>query len=292
MKVAFIGLGIMGSRMAANLRAAGHQLTVYNRTQKKADTLLANGAVWADSPAAAVEDAAVVFTMLAHPEAVEAVALGEAGFLDAMTLDTLWVDSSTLNPSVSKRLASAAAATGVRFLDAPVAGSKPQAETGQLVFFVGGDEADVETANPLFQAMGSKVVHVGEHGMGTSLKMVVNHLLASSMVGFAEGTRLGEALGLPRSLLFDVLISGPVVPPYLTGKRAKLEAGGFEAEFPLKWMHKDLQMVKSAAGDVNLPTPLADVVQARYQEAVRLGWGEADFSGLYGYLQEKDLEDG
>ena len=292
MKVAFIGLGIMGSRMAARLREAGHDLRVHNRTKEKADALLGAGATWADTPAEAVKGAEVVLTMLAHPEAVEAVVFGEAGFLDTMNPGALWVDSSTLNPSASRRLGREVGARGVRFLDAPVAGSKPQAEAGGLVFFVGGDETDVEAATPLFEAMGSKVVHVGGHGMGTSLKMVVNHLLASTMVSFAEGVVLGEALGLPRSLLLNVIIGGPVAPPYLAGKRAKLESGDFEPEFPLKWMHKDLQMVMGAAHVVSVPVPLADLAEERYREAMQHGWGEADFSSVYGYLREMAEEDG
>lgn len=292
MKVAFIGLGIMGSRMAANLHEAGHDLAVHNRTKEKADTLLVRGATWADTPAEAVKGAEVVITMLAHPGAVEAAAFGETGFLGVMNPGALWVDSSTLNPPGSQKLARGAEARGVRFLDAPVAGSKPQAEAGQLVFFVGGDAADVETAKPLFEAMGSRVVYAGGHGMGTSLKMVVNHLLASSMTSFAEATRLGEALGIPQTLLLDTLIGGPVTPPYLTGKRGKLESGDYDPEFPLKWMYKDLEMVVDAADQAGVPVPLADLVKARYQDATERGWGETDFSGMYSFLRARGEEDG
>lgn len=291
MKVAFLGLGIMGSRMAAKVLGAGHDLTVYNRTEDKAQPLVTAGATWAGSAAGAVRDAEVVITMLAHPEAVAVMALGDQGFLEGMQAGRLWIDSSTLNPSVSQQLAFKAKARGVRFLDAPVAGSKHQAEAAQLVFFVGGNEEDVNGARPLFGVMGTRTVHVGGHGAGTSLKMVVNHLLGSTMVGFAEGLVLGEALGLPQSLLLDVLIGGPVVPPYLAGKREKLESDAYEPEFPLKWMYKDMHMVSVAAYEVGVPMSLAHLVKESYQGAVRAGLGDKDFSALYAYLRRKAEDD-
>ena len=134
MNIGFIGLGIMGSRIAKNLQKKGCQLTVYNRSKDKAEPLLANGATWATSPSEAAKDADIVITMLAHPDAITETALGENGFLSAMKPRNLWIDSSTLNPSFTKQLAVQATSKGICFLDAPVAGSKTQAEGAQLVF--------------------------------------------------------------------------------------------------------------------------------------------------------------
>src|SRR5579872_4072786 len=191
MKVGFIGLGTMGSRMAANLQKSGHQLVVFNRTREAAAPLVSRGATRADTPAAVGEQAEVLFTMLAHPAAVRETALGKSGFLDRLRPETLWVDCSTVNPSFSREMASEAQTRKVRFLDAPVAGSREPAAEGKLTFFVGGDPVDLEACRPLLQAMGSKILHVGGHGMGTSLKMVNNLLLAVSMAGFSEGLVLG-----------------------------------------------------------------------------------------------------
>ena len=281
MNVGFIGLGIMGSRMAANLRRAGHRLTVHNRTKEKAEGLLAQGATWADSPAAAAGEVDVLITMLAHPEAVEEAALGDEGFLGALGRGGLWVDSSTLNPAFSRRMAREASASGVHFLDAPVLGTKAPAESGDLLFFVGGDEADITRAQPLFEAMGRGTKRVGAHGMGTSLKVVVNHMLATSMAAFSEGVALGEGLGLSRDVLFDTLIGGPLVPAYMGMKREKLESGDYAPDFPLKWMQKDLQMVATAAYDTGVPMPLANLTKELYQAAVRRGHGDEDFSAIY-----------
>jgi len=134
--------------------------------------------------------------MLAHPEAVKDMALGDNGFLDRLRPDTLWVDCSTVNPSFSRQMAAEARSRKIRFLDAPVTGSKGQAAKGELVFWVGGHEADVQACRPLFDIMGSRVFYGGGHGAGTSLKMVVNLLLAEAMVAFAEGMALGQSLGI------------------------------------------------------------------------------------------------
>ena len=219
--------------------------------------------------------------MLAHPEAVEETALGEGGFLDAADEGQLWVDSSTLNPAFSRRMAKEAKARGVRFLDAPVLGTKTPAAKGDLVFFVGGDKADIEQVQPLFDVMGKGTKHVGDHGMGTSLKVVVNHMLATSMAAFAEGVALGEGLGVSQEVLFDTLIGGPIVPAYLGMKRKGLENADYTPDFPLKWMQKDMQMVSTAAYDIGVPMPLANLTKELYQAAVKRGHGGEDFSAIY-----------
>ena len=139
MKIGFIGLGIMGSRMAANLVKHGHSLIVFNRTREKAEPLIAQGAQWAEFPAALVENVEIVFTMLAHPDAVEEAALGRVGFLSYLSRDQMWVDCSTVNPSFSRKMATAAKAKGIGFLGAPVTGSKGQAAAAKLTFWVGGE---------------------------------------------------------------------------------------------------------------------------------------------------------
>jgi len=287
MNIGFIGLGIMGSRMAGHLLDAGYTLTVHNRSKAKADDLIAKGAAWADTPADTANNADILITMLAHPEAVEATALGEDGFLSAMTEGTLWIDSSTVNPSFSRKMADHATQHGIHFLDAPVAGSKHQAQEGILRFIVGGASEDVTVAQPLFDAMGSGTVHVGGHGMGTSLKLVVNYLLASAMASFAEGMALGESLGVSQATLLKVLVGGPVVPPFMGGKQAKMESGDYDPEFPLQWMQKDVQLATQTAYETGVPMPVANATKELYQLAIRAGLGEQDFSAIYQYLTEE-----
>lgn len=286
MNIAFIGLGIMGSRMAANLMQAGHTVTIHNRTRAKAEALIADGAAWAESPASAVADAELVITMLAHPEAVRAVALGENGLLAAIKPGTIWVDCSTVNPSFTWEMAATAAEHDAPYLDVPVAGSKNQAANAELVFFVGGEAERVETATPVLNAMGKAVIHVGGSGMGSSLKMVVNGLLATSMAAFAESVALGRALGLSQETLFKVLIGGPVVAPFMVGKQGKMESGDYTPEFPLQWMTKDLQLASASAYETGTPSPLIDATKALFQSAVQQGHGDSDFSALFASMND------
>ena len=182
MNIGFIGLGIMGSRMAANLQARGYKLIVFNRTRDKADALLRGGATWGNTPVGVANEADILFTMLATPEAVEAAALGTQGFLRTLRPGAIWVNSSTVNPSFARRMAEEARTNGVRYLDAPVTGSKDAAANAQLLFMIGGDGADLEVCRPLLSSMSQRIIHVGGYGLGSALKMVNNLLGAVAMV--------------------------------------------------------------------------------------------------------------
>lgn len=286
MKIGFIGLGIMGSRMAANLQKAGHQLVVYNRTKAKADTLLASGAIWANTPADVARQVDTLFTVLSAPDAVSEAALGENGFLNHLKANTIWVDCSTVNPSFSKAMAAKATEKQVRFLDAPIAGTKGPAEQGELIFIVGGEAADVDACRPYFEAMGKAVNHVGGHGMGTSFKVVVNKMLAEAMLSYAEAVTLGESLGLSREVLLGVIPGTAIAAPFLASKAAKIKANDFETEFPLQWMHKDLQMAAVTGFEQNVPLPLGNAAKEVYALAKQKGLAELDFSAIYRFLSE------
>jgi 3-hydroxyisobutyrate dehydrogenase-like beta-hydroxyacid dehydrogenase len=287
MKIGFIGLGIMGSRMAANLLDAGNDLVVYNRTKSKADPLVAKGAAWANDPSEVGAQVQVLFTMLAKPDVVEKIALGSDGFLDHLKEGALWVDCSTVNPSFSQRMASEARQRGVHFLDAPVAGTKGPAEEGELLILVGGKDQDVKTCQPYFNVMGRKVIHVGENGMGTSMKMVINMLLAEAMLAFSEALVLGQSLGIPRQKLFDILVGGPVVAPFISGKRPVIEKGEYQAAFPLKWMTKDLQLVSVTGYEQQVALPVANLAKEVFALAMRRGLADKDFSAVYEFLKEE-----
>ncbi len=287
MKVGFIGLGIMGSRMAANLQKKGHELVVYNRTRQKAESLIAQGAVWTPTPAEVAEKTAIVITMLSKPDAVaETALLGKYGFLHRLPANSLWIDCSTVNPSFSRLMASEAKQRKIRFLDAPVAGSKGPAGRGELIFFVGGEKADVEEARPLFEAMGTSVFHMGGQGMGTAMKMVNNIMLALDMAAFSEAIVLGESLGISKEQLMNALLSSPVTAPLLAFKRSKIVEGKFDAEFPLQWMHKDLQLASDTAYETGVALPLANLAKEIFALAVKNGLGELDFSAVYKILSK------
>ena len=284
MKIGFIGLGIMGSRMAANLQKHGYALVVFNRTRAKAEPLLGPCGTFADSPAELAQQVDVLFTMLADPGAVEQAALGDNGFLHHLRPDALWVDCSSVNPSFSKKMANEAARRHVHFVDAPVTGSAVPAAEAQLVFWVGAELADLERIRPLLLCMGNKIVHAGGHGTGTSIKMVVNLLIGNAMAAFAEGMALGEGLGISRKVLFDSLLGTPAVAPFIALKREKIENGNYQAEFPLRWMQKDLHLASVSAYESGVGMPVTNAAKELYRLAMMEGHAIQDFSALYVYL--------
>jgi 3-hydroxyisobutyrate dehydrogenase/glyoxylate/succinic semialdehyde reductase len=286
MKIGFIGLGIMGSRMAANLQSQGHNLVLFNRTRAKAQPLLGPCGKFADSPAQLAREVDVLFTMLAHPEAVEQAALGFEGFLNFLRPNTVWVDCSSVNPSFSKKMAAIADRREVHFVDAPVTGSAPVAEEAKLTFWVGADAADLESIRSLLLCMGNKIVHTGGHGSGTSMKMVINLLLGNAMAAFAEAMALGEALGLSQELLFDSLLGTPVLAPFLSAKREKIDNRDYEPEFPLRWMQKDLHLAAVSAFEAGVAMPLTNIAKEIYRLAMRDGHATEDFSAIYEFVTD------
>src|SRR5438132_4705271 len=261
MKIGFIGLGIMGSRMAANLQKNGYALVVFNRTRAKAEPLLGPCGTFSDSPAKLAEQVDVLFTRLAHPDAVEQAALGANGFLDHLRPNALWVDCSSVNPSFSRKMAAEAARRDLHFADAPVTGSAPAAAEAKLTFWVGADPDDLERIRALLLCMGNRIVHTGGNGTGTSMKVVINLLLGNAMAAFAEAMALGEGLGLSSKLLFDSLLPTPAVPPFLAAKRARIENGDYEAEFPLRWMQKDMHLATVSGYESGVAIPVANAVK-------------------------------
>ena len=284
MKIGFIGLGIMGSRMAANLQKHGYDLVMFNRTRAKAQPLIDKGATFAKSPAKAADQVDILFTMLAHPDAVEQAALGRDGFLSHLKPNALWIDCSSVNPSFSKKMAAEAVRREVHFVDAPVTGSAPVAAEAKLVFWVGADGADLEKIRPLLLCMGNKIVHAGGHGAGPSMKMVINLLLGNAMAAFAEAMALGEGLGLSQKMLFDSLLGTPAVAPFLAGKRDKIDNRNYEAEFPLRWMQKDMHLATVSAYETGVAMPVTNVTKEIYRLAMRDGHDTEDFSAIYDYV--------
>jgi 3-hydroxyisobutyrate dehydrogenase-like beta-hydroxyacid dehydrogenase len=286
MKVTFIGLGIMGSRMAKNLLKNNARLTVFNRSINPMQELERLGASAAKSYGQAVQDADIVFTMLASPEVVEQVVLSETGFMTEMKDNAIWVDCSTVNPSFSLKESKVAKKHKIRFIDGPVAGTKPHADKGELVFFVGGEKDDLVEIEPFLKFMGNKIIHVGETGKGTSFKMLVNALLAQSMLAFSETLLLGEKLGLSKDFLLDTLPNLAVSAPFTKAKAEMIRADNYEVQFPLEWMHKDLHLVALTAYENDQPLCLANLAKELYANAKQGGLGREDFAAIYKFLSK------
>jgi 3-hydroxyisobutyrate dehydrogenase/glyoxylate/succinic semialdehyde reductase len=272
--------------MADNLLSAGYDVAVWNRSREKAAELERQGAHFLEPQQLAAESP-VVMTMLAHPQAVSETMFGDTGALGAMQEGSLWIDSSTVQPSFSILSGEQADQRGVRFMEAPVAGSKAPAEKGELLFLVGGRRADYEELYPLLKVMGKEAKYMGSRGKGTAMKMSVNYMLALSMAGFSEAASMAQAAGISRKDVFDTLLGGPVAAPFLSGKREKMEQGDGEPEFPLKWMHKDLHLASLTAYELELPMFLANTTKELFAAADAYGYGNSDFSSLYAYLNER-----
>ena len=275
----------MGSRMATNLLNAGNELFVYNRTKEKASGLIEAGAHWCESPAEAGRAAEVIVTMLEAPAAVEAVFNGDTGIGGISGSGKVWIDSSTVDPTSTVKMAHAAAKAGYRYLEAPVAGSKQPAANGELVFLVGGDAADLETVKPLLDVMGKKTILLGDHGKGAAIKLVINLMLAQTMLAFSEGAALSRSMGIEESTMMDVLLNTPVAPAYLSAIRGKLENADLTPNFPLRLIKKDLQLVSDTAYELGVPMPSANLSKDLYTQAQKAGHGEHDFSAIFQYLK-------
>lgn len=284
MKVSFLGLGIMGSRMAANLLKNNVDLTVYNRSQEPVNKLKKEGAKTAESFTDAVEYADVVITMLSTPDVVAKIMFGENGCLQSMKENALWIDCTTVNPSFSKQSNKEAHNQKIRFMDAPVAGSKPQAESATLTILAGGDKSDFKEVETLLGFMGEKVVNVGEVSKGTSLKMLVNAMLGESMLIFSETLLMGEKLGFPKDFLLDTLPNLPVIAPFTKAKAELIRDENFEAQFPLEWMLKDFNLALKTAEENNTELRMASLARDIYNTADEKGGSREDFSAIFKYL--------
>ncbi|HFA49944.1 MAG TPA: NAD(P)-dependent oxidoreductase [Bacteroidetes bacterium] len=286
MKITFIGLGIMGSRMAANLLKNGADITVYNRSKTPVNILVKKGAKTAASINAAVENADIVFSMISTPEAVAQVFLKESGALSAMKKNAIWADCSTVNPSFSLKQKAAADKAGIRFLDAPVAGTKPHAENAELVFFVGGKKSVLKEVEPYLNFMGKKIMYVGGAGKGASFKMLVNIMLAQSMIIFSEAILLGEKMGMEKDFLLNVIPGLVVAAPFTKFKSEMLRSGNYEVQFPLEWMHKDLHLAAVTAYELGQPLYLANIAKEIFAGANKKGLGRLDFAAVHRYLEK------
>jgi len=284
-RVAFLGLGIMGSRMAANLRRAGVELSVWTRTPGKARAwAAAHGARAAATPAEAAREAAVAITMLVDGPQVEAVLLGDDGAAAGAGAGTLFVDMSTIGPSATRRIGERLATRGMRALDAPVTGSSPRAEDGTLTIMAGGAREDFVQAEPLLRAMGELVLHVGPLGHGQTVKLINNAVAAANAVTVGQALLVAAARGVDLDALVRVMSAGSGASAMLALKADAMRAHDYTTLFKLEHMLKDVRLcLEEAADDVPFPAAAAagEVLSAGYAN----GHADADFAALIEVLE-------
>ncbi|NIY62364.1 2-hydroxy-3-oxopropionate reductase [Streptomyces malaysiensis] len=279
-KIAFIGLGIMGGPMAANLVKAGHTVTGHNRSRPAIDKLVAAGGKGAGSVAEAVADAEVVITMVPADPQVEEVVLGEGGVLEHVKPGTLVIDMSSITPQTSIKVAAAAKEKGVRTLDAPVSGGEAGAIEAVLSIMVGGEADDFADAKPIFDAMGTTVIHVGPTGAGQTVKAANQLIVAVNIQVVAEAVVFLENAGVDLPVALDVLAGGLAGSTVLNRKKANMVNREFAPGFRIDLHHKDMGIVTAAARAVESPLPVGSLVAQLIASARANGDGSLDHSAL------------
>jgi len=277
----------MGSGMAANLLKAGFPLTVYNRTAAKAQPLVDAGARLASTPAEAVQGASVVISMLADDAASRNVWLGANGALAAADMRAILIESSTVSPVWIAELADEASRRGIQFLDAPVTGSRMQAEAGQLSFLVGGSDDTLAVVTPVLQAMSKEVLHLGPVGSGAKLKLINNFLCGVQIASLAQGLTWIERSGLDREKSLAFLKSGAPGSPVLANLSARMATHNYAVNFVLKLMAKDLLYAQNEAARCDVDLTTAQVARSLFESAVAQGYGEVDMSAVIEPLRNK-----
>jgi 3-hydroxyisobutyrate dehydrogenase-like beta-hydroxyacid dehydrogenase len=280
-RVGFLGLGIMGGPMAASLRRAGYELTVFNRTRDRAETFAnEHGAAVAATPAEAAAGAEAVLTMVVDGAQVRALLLGGDGVAAGAAPGTLCIDMSTIAPGEAREIGSALAEQGLRFVDAPVTGSSPRARDATLTIMAGGASDDVARARPLLEAMGSLVLHVGELGQGQMLKLINNAVAASHAAVLAQALVAARATGVDLDALVQVMRAGSGGSAMLDLKAGPMLEHDWSTLFKTEHMLKDLRLCLDAAQEAGVPFPAAAATRDALVAAVGRGHGEDDFASV------------
>jgi 3-hydroxyisobutyrate dehydrogenase-like beta-hydroxyacid dehydrogenase len=282
MRVAFLGLGIMGRSMAANLVKAGHEVSVWNRSSGKE----VEGARSAVSPAEAAEGTEVIWMCVSDTKAVEEVLGGPTGVEKVLDEGMIIADSSTISPSATLRFAQRVKARGVHWVDAPMTGSKIAAESGNLIFMVGADDASLARLQPLFQAMGKQVFHMGETGKGQATKLVMNLQIALIFEGFAEALTLGAKLGVDVEKLLPLIMASMVKSGVVEYKAPFILKRDFSPNFPLRLMLKDIRLALDAAKESRVRLPGLEAVEEVYDVAAEEGHQDLDYAATLTLLEK------
>ena len=282
-EIGFVGLGSMGAPMAARL-LDGNRVYGTNRTPAKAGALVEQGMIWRETPREVAESAQVVVSMVTNDAALASITGGPDGILAGLQPGALYVDMSTVSPRTSRALATRVGRLGATMLDAPVSGSVPVAEAGELTIMVGGPEMAYLAASPMLHRLGSNVTHVGGNGQGLLLKLAINISLGAQMLAFSAGLLLAARSGVDPALAAQVMSGSSIGSPMLKTRAALTLDPPPQAWFDMRLMQKDIRLALQAARDADVPLPAATVVDQILEQAAELGFAESDIAALYQVL--------
>jgi 3-hydroxyisobutyrate dehydrogenase-like beta-hydroxyacid dehydrogenase len=285
-KVGFIGLGLMGSRLARRLDTAGWNIRAWNRSPQPAAEISKVGIVIAPSVAELVTDSNVILTSLANDAAVRSVYFDKGGVFSAAKPGTVILEMSTISPELSRDLHQEARTKGIKFLDVAISGSTPAVDAGTITLLAGGDRETFEQCVPIFESLAKQWFLIGPGSSGVQMKLVVNLLLGLDMQAIAEAVSLGEHLQIDRNVLLDVLSKTAVVAPAMAGKFRKIKDADYSAEFPLRLMSKDMDLVMDAARASGADLPAASIAQSVLASNVSTS-GNLDLSAITPYVIDR-----
>jgi 3-hydroxyisobutyrate dehydrogenase-like beta-hydroxyacid dehydrogenase len=281
MKIGFIGLGIMGSAMATNLVKAGYDVTVWNRSAEPANALVGIGATLAASPRFVAESTDIVIAMMAQPEAVKAVRDGDGGIIAGLSKGKGFIDMSTVDAETSMESAQLTHIAGALFMEAPVAGSRKPAEDAALTIMAAGDRELYETALPVLEKMGKKILYLGKTGNAANMKLANNLVMGGMLAALCEGMALASKSGLDTAQLLEVLDSGAISNPMFRLKGPQIATNkDFPAAFPLKHMQKDLRLALRLAEEVGQPLFSTATINELFKSALAENLGDFDFAAV------------
>jgi 3-hydroxyisobutyrate dehydrogenase-like beta-hydroxyacid dehydrogenase len=283
-ELGYVGLGVMGRSVVRRLLAAGHEVTVWNRTRDKAEPLLDNGARWADSPREAAERTEIVFTMVTNTAAVRAVTEGRDGILAGLSPGKLYIDMSTASPANTRALAEQVAAAGAEMLDAPVSGTSITVDQGTASLMVGGSGEAFARAKPVLEAIGPKVFHMGGTGSAVTMKIAVNLSLAVQMLAFSEGVLLAEKTGISREAAVEAMLGSVIASPMVAYRGPLVLGHPDEVWFDCHMMQKDLNLALELGRELEVPLPTTAVTNELLTAANGMGIGNRDFAVLFDVL--------
>src|SRR6202158_6269132 len=283
-KLGFVGLGVMGGQMVSRLLDKGHVVTGYNRTRSKAQWLIDKGMKWADSPRAVSAAADVTFAMVTNSAAITSITEGPDGILSGLSAGKIFVDISTVSPSVSRALAAKVREKGADMVDSPVSGSVITLQEGKLSVMVGGRRETFDKIKPLLLDIGPKVTYVGDNGLALSMKIATNLSLAVQMMAFSEGVLLAEKSGIKREVAVDVLVNSAIASPMIKYRGPFVLTMPEEAWFDVNMMQKDMMLALDMGRALDIPLPTTAVSNEFLKAARGMGFAKQDFAVVFEVL--------
>jgi 3-hydroxyisobutyrate dehydrogenase len=284
-KLAFLGLGVMGAPMAGHLQAAGHQVTVYNRTTEKARVWAAkHGGNWAETPAQAAQDVEFVMSCVGNDDDLRAVCLGDDGAFSGMTKGAIFVDHTTVSATVTRQLAAVAAEAGLGYVDAPISGGQAGAENGALSVMCGGDQADFDRVEPIIAAYAKICRRLGDVGAGQMTKMCNQIAIAGLVQALSESLAFAQKAGLDVEKVVEVISQGAAGSWQMANRHKTMNESHFTHGFAVDWMRKDLGICLATADEVGASLPVTALVDQFYKEVQGMGGGRWDTSALIARL--------